>query len=224
MADRRDGPRRPSRTPLRSRSRRRWAVLACVACLWVLFLLGTGSTSVGTVMLFVAAAVAGLCLVALRCLGIDRDHPWVKQMAAGPGRDGRDVLQLALRHLPEVFIVTPGGALLAPNAVDLRMNPDDFASLTEVMDPSLIDSWACEAYQNCIGEHAAHLGASGPVEVRVASDPDVPAGRYRIRQGRPVQAAVDAVVHAAQAPAGGPVRLASDGQIFHASDGRTRAE
>jgi hypothetical protein len=94
------------------------------------------------------------------------------------------VLQLALRHLPEVFIVTPSGSLLAPNALEVLMNPDDFASLTEVMDQTLIDSWACEAYESCIGEHAARLGGDGPVMVRVASDPDVLAGRYRLRQGR----------------------------------------
>src|SRR5215472_14045955 len=228
MADSRDGPRRPPRTSLRRRSRRRWAVFAGIAGLWLLFLVGTGSVTVGTVMLFFAAAVAGLCLAALRCLGVDRDHPWVQRMAARPWRDGRDVLQLALRHLPEVFIVTPGGSLLAPNAVELRMNPDDFASLTEVMDPGLINSWACEAYQTCIAEHAARLGGTGPAEVRVASDPDVPAGRYRIRQGRPVNAAANAAVNAganaAHIPAAGPVRYASDGGIFRASDGRTRSE
>jgi hypothetical protein len=91
--------------------------------------------------------------------------------------------------LPEVFIVTPSGSLLAPNALEVLMNPDDFAALAEVMDQSLIDSWACEAYQSCIGEHAARLGGDGPVTVRVASDPDVLAGRYRLRQGRLVGAA-----------------------------------
>src|SRR5262249_528024 len=121
---------------------------------------------------------------------------------AGPARggEGGEVLELALRHLPEVFIVTPSGSLLAPNALEVLMNPDDFDSLTEVMDQSLIDSWACEAYQSCIGEHAARLGGDGPVMVRVASDPDVLAGRYRLRQGRLVGAA-----HAVSAaPAGAP--------------------
>jgi hypothetical protein len=157
--------------------------------MWLLFLRGTGSVTVATVMLVMLATAIGLGLVALRWLGVDRDHPWVQRMGERPWRDGREVLQLALRHLPEVFIVTPSGSLLAPNALELLMNPDDFASLTEVMDQSLIDSWACEAYQSCIGEHAAHLGGDGPVMVRVASDPDVLAGRYRLRQGRLVGAA-----------------------------------
>ena len=184
MADRRDGPRRLPRAPLRSRGRRRWVVLIGAAATWLLFLRGTDSVTVATVMLVMLAIAVGLGLMALRWLGFDRDHPWVQRMGERPWRDGREVLQLALRHLPEVFIVTPSGSLLAPNALEVIMNPDDFASLTEVMDQSLIDSWACEAYQSCIGEHAAHLGGDGPVMVRVASDPDVLAGRYRLRQGR----------------------------------------
>src|SRR5215470_946272 len=189
MADRRDGPRRPPRAPLRSRGRRRWVVLIGVAVMWLLFLRGTGSVTVATVMLVMLATAIGLGLIALRWLGVDRDHPWVQRMGERPWRDGREVLQLALRHLPEVFIMTPSGSLLAPNALEVLMNPDDFASLTEVMDESLIDSWACEAYQSCIGEHAARLGGDGPVMVRVASDPEVLAGRYRLRQGRLVGAA-----------------------------------
>ena len=157
--------------------------------MWLLFLRGTGSLTVATVMLLMLATAVGLGLIALRWLGVDRDHPWVQRMGERPWRDGREVLQLALRHLPEVFIVTPSGSLLAPNALEVLMNPDDFAALTEVMDQSLIDSWACEAYQSCIAEHAARLGGDGPVTVRVASDPDVLAGRYRLRQGRLVGAA-----------------------------------
>ena len=216
MADRPDGPRRLPRAPLRSRGRRRWVVLIGAAGTWLLFLRGTDSMTVATVMLIMLAAAVGLSLMALRWLGFDRDHPWVQRMGERPWRDGREVLQLALRHLPEVFIVTPSGSLLAPNALEVLMNPDDFASLTEVMDQSLIDSWACEAYRSCIGEHAARLGGDGPVMVRVASDPDVLAGRYRLRQGRLVGAA-----HAVSAgPAGaaqeagyavGAVRAASAG-------------
>jgi len=159
-----------------------------VAGVWLLFLRGTGSVTVATAMLLLLATAIGLGLMALRWLGVDRDHPWVQRIGERPWRDGREVLQLALRHLPDVFIMSPSGSLLAPNALEVLMNPDDFASLTEVMDQSLIDSWAGEAYQSCIGEHAARLGGDGPVLVRVASDPDVLAGRYRLRQGRLVGA------------------------------------
>lgn len=203
MADRRDGPRRLPRAPLRSRSRRRWVVLIGAAGIWLLFLRGTDSVTVATVLFLMLATAVGLGLLALRWLGVDRDHPWVQRMGERPWRDGREVLQLALRHLPEVFIVTPSGSLLAPNGLEVLMNPDDFASLTEVMDQSLIDSWACEAYQSCIGEHAARLGGDGPVMVRVVSDPDVLAGRYRLRRGRLVGAA-----HAVSAVSAGAAREA----------------
>jgi hypothetical protein len=248
MADRRDGPRRPPRAPLRSRGRRRWVVLIGVAGVWLLLLRGTGSVTVATVMLLMLATAVGLGLMALRWLGVDRDHPWVQRMGERPWRDGREVLQLALRHLPEVFIITPSGSLLAPNALEVLMNPDDFASLTEVMEQSLIDSWAGEAYQSCIDEHAARPGGDGPIMVRVASDPDVLAGRYRLRQGRLVGAAhaasavpaaaaqavgagyaagAEQVVGAVQAA--GAVPPAADGfgfraaeaRTFQASDGRT---
>src|SRR5215467_3201445 len=206
IADRRDGPRRLPRAPLRSRGRRRWAVLIGAAGMWLLFLRGTGSMTVATVMLLMLATAVGLGLMALRWLGVDRDHPWVQRMGERPWRDGREVLELALRHLPEVFIITPSGSLLAPNALEVLMNPDDFASLAEVMEQSLIDSWAGEAYQSCIEEHAARLGGDGPIMVRVASDPDVLAGRYRLRQGRLVGAA-----HVMSARPVGPAQEAGAG-------------
>ena len=248
MADRRDGPRRPPRAPLRSRGRRRWVVLIGVAGMWLLLLRGTGSVTVATVMLLMLATAAGLGLMALRWLGVDRDHPWIQRMGERPWRDGREVLQLALRHLPEVLIITPSGSLLAPNALEVLMNPDDFASLTEVMEQTLIDSWAGEAYQSCIDEHGARPGGDGPIMVRVASDPDVLAGRYRLRQGRLVGAQHAATVVPAGAgqvagagyaagagqmmgagyPAGaGPAAAggfgfrAAEARTFQASDGRT---
>src|SRR6516165_365889 len=212
MADRRDGPRRLPRAPLRSRGRGRWFVLIGAASMWLAFLWATDSMIVATVMSVMLATAIGLSLMALRWLGVDRDHPWVQRISERPWRDGREVLQLALRHLPEVFIVTPSGSLLAPNALEVLMNPDDFASLTEVMDQSLIDSWACEAYRSCIGEHAARLGGDGPVMVRVASDPDVLAGRYRLRQGRLVGAA-----HAVGAGPAGAAQEAGAGYVAGAA-------
>src|SRR5262249_19426466 len=212
MADRRDGPRRSPHAPLWSRSRRRWIVLICVAGVWLLFLRGTGSVTVATAMLLMLSTAFGLGMLPLRRLGVARDHPWVQRIGERPWRDGREVLQLALRHLPEVFIMSPSGSLLAPNALEVLMNPDDFASLTEVMDQSLIDSWACEAYQSCIGEHAARLGGDGPVMVRVASDPDVLAGRYRLRQGRLAGAAhaASAVPVSGGAGSAGPAGAAAE--------------
>src|SRR5215467_6059937 len=82
MADR-----RLPRAPLGSRGRRRWFVLIGVAGMWLLFLRGTNSVTVATVMLLMLATAVGLGLMALRWLGVDRDHPWVQRMGERPWRD-----------------------------------------------------------------------------------------------------------------------------------------
>jgi len=184
MADRAEMADRPPRPPVPSRSRKRWAIAGGIAGLWVLLLIGTRSIAGGTAVLLLIAAFAVVVFLALRWLGFDRHHPWVRRAATRPWRDGRDVLQLALRHLSEVFVITPSGSLLAPNLVELRMNPADVASLTEVMELEVINSSASELYESKVAAHAARLASSGPVEVNVVADPDVPSGRYRLKQGR----------------------------------------
>jgi hypothetical protein len=192
MADRDDRTRRPARPPLRASTRRRWLIAGGLSGLWLLLLAGTGSMILATIVLVLLTLLAGACVAGLRSLGIDGSHPWIQRMAERPWRDGQEVLQQGLRHLPEVFLVTPSGALLAPNAVELHMNPDDLASLTGMMDLELINISAAEVYQDHIAEARARLGSAGPVEVSVVGDLDVPAGRYRIRQGRPVSAGLPA--------------------------------
>src|SRR5450755_1838915 len=206
MADRSDVMRRPPRVPLRPRSRRRWAVAAGIAALWALLLAGTGSLVVGTALLMLLAAVGVVCAVALRSLGINGDHPWARQLATRPWRDGSDVLRLGLRHVAEVFIVTPTGSLLAPNAIELLMNPDDLAALTETMDLEVINASATEPYSAQVTAHGARLASIGPVAASVTGDPAVPAGRYRFRQGRlPAFAPPDAY----RAPSGSHLAPAS---------------
>ena len=190
MADRDDRMRRPARAPVRATTRRKWVLAGVMSGLWLLLLFGTGSLVLATVLLVVLTVLAAACMIGLRSLGIDGDHPWVQRMAERPWRDGREVLQQGLRHLPELFLVAPSGSLLAPNVVELRMNPDDLASLTDMMDLDLINSSAAEVYQGYIADSGARLGSDGPVEVWVVGDPAVPAGRYRVRQGRPVSAGV----------------------------------
>ena len=188
MADRNDPMRRPARAPMRATTRRKWVLAGAMSGLWLLLYVGSGSLVLATVLFVLLVMLAGACVVGLRSLGIDGDHPWVQRMAERPWRDGREVLQQGLRHLPELFLVAPSGSLLAPNAVELHMNPDDLASLTDMMDLDLINSSAAEVYQGYIADSGARLGSDGPVEVRVVGDPAVPAGRYRVRQGRPVSA------------------------------------
>jgi hypothetical protein len=225
MADREDRMRRPARAPLRPSTRRNWLLAGGISGLWLLLLAGTGSVFMATVMLVLVMMLIGACVVGLRSLGVGRDHPWVQRMAERPWRDGREVLEQGLRHLPELFLVTPSGSLLAPNVVELRMNPDDLASLTDMMDLELINSSAAEVYQGYIADQGARLGSDGPVEVRVVGDPMVPAGRHRIRQGRPLSAS-PLVSAGPPASARQPVNVAvlPTRVPFNAHGGYTRGE
>jgi hypothetical protein len=199
MADRMEAPPRPSRAPVPRgqmpgghpprRNRKRWAAAAAVTACWVVLWTVTGSLISGTIVLLFLAGLGVVTVLALRALGVTRDHPWIQQISTRPWRDGQEVLQLALRHLPEVFVVTPNGALLAPNSVELRLNPRDVGSLGERMDIGLVQASAAEVYQEQVAGHQARLAGPGPVEVSVVSDPAVPAGRYQLRQGRPLGAA-----------------------------------
>jgi hypothetical protein len=92
---------------------------------------------------------------------------------------------VALRHLSEVFIVTPQGSLLAPNAVELLMNPADIESLAELIDLSLVNASAAEAYAAEVASCSARVVANVPLEVCVVADAAVPPGRYRLRQRAP---------------------------------------
>jgi hypothetical protein len=155
---------------------------------WAILLDQTGSIIAATMLLLLLAALTVVAVVALRALGVSRNHPWVRQMAARPWRDGQDVLRVALRHLPEVFVVTPSGALLAPDHVELRMNPDDLRSLGEHMEIGVAAQSAAEVYVDQVTAHGARPAGPGPAEVRIIPDDDVPPGRYRLRQGQPVNA------------------------------------
>jgi hypothetical protein len=186
MTDRGQAARRPARVPLPRRSRMRWAAAAGVTAFWLVLLDVTGSVIAATMLLAFLATLVVVGVMVLRALGISRDHPWVRQLASRPWRDGQEVLQLALRHLPEVFILTPSRSLLAPDAVELRFNPDDLGSLTERMDLGLIADSAAEVYEEQVAAHGARLAGPGPAQVHVIADPSVPAGRYRLRQGQPV--------------------------------------
>ncbi len=170
------------RAPLQARSRRRWLLAAGIGGLWLVFLMGSGSLLAGTTLLFLLGAVAAGVVVVLRLFWFGRDHPWFHHAASRPWRDGRDVLRVALRHLSEVFIVTPQGSLLAPNAVELRMNPADIESLAELIDLSLVNASAAEAYAAEVAAHSARVVSNVPLEVGVVADVAVPPGRYRLRQ------------------------------------------
>jgi FHA domain len=139
-------------------------------------------------LLVLLAVLTVVTVMALRALGVSRDHPWIQRMAARPWRDGQDVLRLALRHLPEVFVITPSGSLLAPDRVELLMNTGDLNSLAEHMELGLAAQSAAEVYVEQVAAHGARPAGPGPAEVRLIGDESVPPGRYRLRQGQPVNA------------------------------------
>src|SRR5580658_10057977 len=178
--------RRPVRAPLRQRSRRRWAAIGGVAACWVVLEVVAGSAVSATVLLVAIAGLGAGCVGGLRALGITRDHPWIRRLASRPWRDGQDVLKVAMRHLADVFVVTPSGALLAPNVVELQLNPDDLDFLCERMELGVISASMTEVYEEQVTAYQARLTGAGRAEVHVIAGGSVPPGRYRLRQGDPV--------------------------------------
>ena len=94
-------------------------------------------------------------------------------------------LKVAMRHLSDVFVITPGGSLLAPNVVELQLNPDDLVSLCERMELGVITASMTEAYEEQVAAYGARLAGPGRADVYVTAW-SVPPGRYRLRQGDPV--------------------------------------
>jgi hypothetical protein len=186
MTGGREAARRPARAPLRRRSRQRWAAAGGVAACWLALEVMTGSTVSATVVLVVVATLAAAGVAGLRTLGITRDHPWIRRMASRPWRDGQDVLKVAMRHLADVFVVTPSGTLLAPNLVELQLNPDDLDFLRDRMELGVISASMTEVYEEQVAEYGARLAGPGRAEVYVIAAGSVAPGRYRLRQGDPV--------------------------------------
>ena len=148
----------------------------------------TGSAVTATVLLVAIAGLGVAAVAGLRAMGITRDHPWLRRMAARPWRDGQDVLNVAMRHLSDVFIVMPSGSLIAPDVVELQMNPDDLASLRERMELDVVSTSVTEVYEDQVAERGARFAGSCQPEVYIVPDDSVPQGRYRLRQGLPVGA------------------------------------
>jgi hypothetical protein len=225
MTKSRDPGRRP---PVAPRSRRRWAVAGGIVAGWAVLLIVTGSAIGAAVLLAVLAAIGVIGVMGLRALGITREHPWVQQLGSRPWRDGQEVLQVALRHLPEVFVVTPSGSVLAPSIVELQLNPDDLRSLLERMDLDLVTSSAAEVYEEQVAAHSARFSRPGPPQVQVTASSSLPPGRYRLRQGQPLNVGERELAYAAApAPAPAPVYDDYAGPAypsFSPHDGHTRSE
>ena len=94
-----------------------------------------------------------------------------------------------MRHLSDVFVVTPGGSLLAPNVVELQLNPDDLSSLCERMELGVISASMTEVYEEQVAAYGARFAGPGRADVYVTAG-SVPPGRYRLRQGDPLSVGV----------------------------------
>jgi FHA domain len=181
-------PRRWRRARIRTRPkwRRRWAACGAAALvLWLAILTVTGSVRLATMALPVLTVWAAACVIVMRWWGVSTGHPWARGLASRPWRDGCDVLNAAVRDLNQVFIGMPGEVLLAPNAVELLMNPTDLGWLANLIDLQLVNLSIAERYEAEVARHAARLDSDDPITVNVASDPAVPVGRYRLRRHRP---------------------------------------
>lgn len=193
--------RRPPRAPMRQKSRRRWTIAGGVAASWVVLEVLTGSVVSATVALVVIAGLVVVTVGGLRALGITREHPWIQRAASRPWRDGDDVLKVAMRHLHDVFVITPSGSLLAPGLVELQLNPDDLATLCERMELGVISESMSEVYEEQVTAYRARLTGAGRPSVYVTASGSVPPGRYRLRQGDPVGAQQPEFAYAAAQPA-----------------------
>jgi hypothetical protein len=111
------------------------------------------------------------------------------------------VLKAAMRHLHDVFVITPNGSLLAPGLVELQLNPDDLASLCERMELGVISESMSEVYEEQVTAYRARLTGAGRPSVYVTASGSVPPGRYRLRQGDPVGAQQPEFAYAAAQPA-----------------------
>jgi FHA domain len=187
--DRGTDGRKAARAPFPRRSRRRWTLAGSAVAAWLVLYLIAGSAFSATLLLMALAAAAAMGVVFLRSMGVTRDHPWVRQLASRPWRDGQEVLRLAMNHLPDVFVAAPSGALFAPNIVEIQVNPEDLASLCDQIELSVVTASATEYYEEQAARHRARFATPDRAEVYVMADEWVPRGRYRLRQGHPATAA-----------------------------------
>lgn len=61
--------------------------MAGIAAVWLILSYEAGSVAAGTILLMLLAVAVVIIMVAMRSLGINRDHPWMQWLAARPGRD-----------------------------------------------------------------------------------------------------------------------------------------
>jgi hypothetical protein len=183
--DRGLGDRKAARAPFPRRSRKRWSVAGAAVAVWLGLYLVTRSAFSATMLLAAFAAAGTIAALFLRYMGVTRDHPWIRRMSSRPWRDGQAVLQAAVNHLHDVFVITPRGSVFAPNSVEIQMNQEDLASLCDRIELGVVIASVTEAYEDQVLRYGAQFVTPARAEVYVAGDERVPRGRYRLRQGHP---------------------------------------
>ena len=149
--------RNAARAPFPRRSRRRWSVVGGVAAAWLVLYLIAGSALSATMLLVAFAATGAIAALFLRSMGVTLDHPRIRQLASRPWRDGQAVLQVAMSHLHDVFVITPNGSLFAPTSVEIQMNPEDLVSLCDRIELSVVIASVTEAYADQVVRYGARL-------------------------------------------------------------------
>jgi hypothetical protein len=118
-------PRRTAQAPAPTRSRRPLLIAIGVAGLWVLLYLVTGSLIGATALLMLLALLGVAIMLSLRSLGIDRDHPRVRQMTA-LWSDGRDRLRSNGPVSDRLSSDTPSSREPSPDRPSSRgLSPDE---------------------------------------------------------------------------------------------------
>ncbi|HXC83226.1 MAG TPA: FHA domain-containing protein [Trebonia sp.] len=181
--------RKVARAPFPRRSRRRWVVAGGVAASWLVLYVVTRGVFSATVLLVLFAAAGTVAVLFLRSMGVTRNHPWVRRLSSRPWRDGQAVLRTAVSHLPDVFVITPSGALFAPNVVEVQMNREDLVSLSDRIELSVVTASVTEHYEDVVSRYGAQFATPERAQVYVVGDDGIPRGRYRLQHGHPAAAA-----------------------------------
>src|SRR5215471_15316854 len=113
---------RPPRPPVPPRTRRVRAMAVIAALGFLALLLATRSVVLSLTMTLLLGAAGVIAFLAVRSWGFTANHPWVRSLVSRPWRTGQEVWQLALRHLPETFIIAPDGSGASRDPSGAMMN------------------------------------------------------------------------------------------------------
>ena len=161
------------------RRRRTIKIALLVVSLYTAAAIATGSLVV-PVVLVVCLALFGACAVATgRLLGVGRHHRTIAWLMERSWRDPPQVLQLALRALPETLTWAPSGRWYGHRRLVLWLNPLTFDALVDRVRGQALAQWATDAYEGVLADHASVLDETGAPHVAVRPSDDIGRGQWR---------------------------------------------